>query len=195
MAGVDAQQSLGPAFRQRDALRLGLSPRELERMQDAGLIERLGRGLYHRPDTPTVDLDLLEIAARAPDAALCLRSSLAHHELIDDIPSEIDIALPRGRRHPKTTAPARWHSFDVSTFVIGLGSLEISAPLRIGLYSPERSIIDAFRLKHQEGHEMAYQALKSWLRRRNARPAKLLKMARDFPKAEPSLQLALEILL
>lgn len=41
---------------------------------------------------------------------------------------------------------------------------------------------------------MAYQALKSWLRRREAQPAKLLKMAHAFPKAEPSLRLAWEIL-
>lgn len=186
---------LAPAFRYMDARRSGLSDRDLRELQHEGLIEALSRGLYWRKDAAEADLDLLEIAARAPQATLCLRSALAHHDLIDDIPSEIDIALPRGRRHPKTAAPAHWHSFDPATFGIGRGALEISGSVRMSLYSPERSIIDAFRLKHQEGHEMAYQALKSWLRRREAQPAQLLKIARDFPKAEPSLRLALEILL
>lgn len=149
----------------------------------------------YRLDAPPADLDLLEIATRAPEATLCLRWALAHHDLTDDVPSEIDAALPRGRRHSKTSAPAQWHSFDPPTFEIGRGWLEISGPLRIGLYSLERSIIDAFRLRYQEGYELAYEALQSWLRHREAQPAKLLKMARDFPKAEPSLRQALEILL
>lgn len=195
MAGPQALDSLRPAFRQRDALREGLTPRDLDRLRDEGTIERLSRGLYYRLDTPPADLDLLEIAARAPDATLCLRSALTRHDLIDDVPSTIDLALPRGQRHPKTAAPAQWHSFDHATFGIGRTWLEISGPIRIGIYSQERSIIDAFRLKHQEGHELAYESLKSWLRRREAQPAKLLKMARDFPKAEPSLRQALEILL
>lgn len=195
MAGPEALEFLRPAFRQRDGLRLGLSRRDLDRLRGEGSIELLSRGLYYRVDAPPSDLDLLEIAARAPEATICLRSALARHDLIDDIPSEIDAALPRGRRHPKTAAPARWHSFDPPTFEIGRDWLEISGSVKIGLYSPERSVIDAFRLKHQYGHEMAHQALKSWLRRREAQPATLLEMARDFPKAEPSLRLALEILL
>lgn len=186
---------LSTAFRYMDARRSGLSDRDLRDLRAQGRIEPLSRGLYLRTDAPAADLNLLEITARAPEATLCLRSALAHHDLIDDIPSDIDIALPRGRRHPKTAAPAHWHSFDSATFEIGRGWLGISGPLRMGLYSPERSIIDAFRLKHQEGHEMAYQALKSWLRGRDAQPAKLLRMARNFPTAEPSLRLALEILL
>ena len=195
MSGDVDQGSFAAAFRQRDALQHGLSARDLARMEAEGLIERLGRGLYLRTDMPLLDLDRLEIATRAPEATLCLGSALAHHDLIDDIPSDIDVALPRGRRHPKTAAPVQWHSFDAATFEIGRDWLEICGALRIGLYNPERSIIDAFRLKHQEGHEMAYQALKTWLRRRGAQPAKLLTMARDFPKAEPSLRLALQILL
>lgn len=187
-------ESLPAAFSYTAARRSGLSDRRLRDLRSEGLIQALSRGLYLRQDAPPADLDLLEIAARAPDATLCLRTALAHHDLIDDIPSEIDLALPRGRRHPKTTAPARWHTFDPQTFQIGRGTLQLAGQLSIGLYSPERCLIDAFRLRHQEGADLAYQALKAWLRRRTAEPATLLRMAKDFPKAEPALRLALEIL-
>jgi len=43
----------------------------------------------------------------------------------------------------------------------------------IGLYSAERSIIDASRLRHQDGPDLAYEALRGWLRRRDASPAAL----------------------
>ena len=46
-----------------------------------------------------------------------------------------------------------------------------------------------------EGPELAHPALKAWLRRPDTQPATLLQMAKDFPKAEPALRLALEMLL
>jgi hypothetical protein len=67
--------------------------------------------------------------------------------------------------------------------------------LSIGLYSPERSIVDAFRLRHELGAEVANEALKRWLRRRGNQPAALLELARSFPKALPALRTTMEILL
>ena len=65
----------------------------------------------------------------------------------------------------------------------------------MAIYSAERSIIDAFRLMHQEGSDVAYEALRRWLRRRGNSPAGLLKVAGSFPKALPRIRQALEVLL
>jgi len=73
--------------------------------------------------------------------------------------------------------------------------LPLTSQTTIGLYNPQRCIIDAFRLRHLEGPETAVEALRRWLRRRGSQPATLLAMARAFPKAEPALRAALEILL
>ncbi|MCW2542411.1 MAG: hypothetical protein JWN95_4136 [Frankiales bacterium] len=83
----------------------------------------------------------------------------------------------------------------MDTFDIGRDELALTAGTAIGLYTPERCIIDAFRLRHLEGPETAVEALRRWLRRRGAQPATLLSMARAFPKAEPALRSTLEILL
>lgn len=187
--------SLPAAFTYGQARRSGLSERQLRALRDSSQIEPISRGVYMRPEAAGADTDLLQVIARAPEATLCLRSALARHELIDDIPFEIDLALPRGRRAPTTTAPARWHHFDPNTFDLGRGSISLTDELSIGLYSPERCIVDAFRLRHQEGSELAHQALKTWLRRRKAQPTALLRLATAFPKAEPSLRQALELLL
>src|SRR5690606_13196895 len=100
--------------------------------------------------------------------------ALAHHDLTDVIPSEIDVALPRSRRPPRVRAPVRWHRFSEHTFDVGRVTIEVDAGLCIGIYSAERSIIDAFRLRHQEGAEMAVEALRRWLKRPGAMPAELL---------------------
>ena len=111
---------LPATFSYTDARAAGLSDRRLYALRDAGLIEPLGRGLFERADAVgDADSDLLEIAHRAPQATLCLTTALARHGLSDAIPARIDIALPRGQRHPRTQAPVTWHSFDLGTFDVG----------------------------------------------------------------------------
>jgi hypothetical protein len=92
-------------------------------------------------------------------------------------------------------APVRWHHFDAATFDLGREDLDLGAGRIIGLYSPERCIIDAFRLSGTEGPELGNEALRRWLRRRGASPASLLKLAAQLPRAEASLRRSLQILL
>lgn len=189
-------EGLPAAFSYSQARAHGLSDRRLYALRDAGLIEQLGRGLFQRADAAgDADPDLIEIAHRAPQATLCLTTALARHGLTDAIPARIDAALPRGHRHPATAAPVSWHAFAADTFGIGREELALTGQTSIGIYNAERCIIDAFRLRHLEGAEPAIEALRRWLRRRGTQPAELLAMARAFPKAEPALRSALEILL
>lgn len=188
--------TLPPIFSYAQARESGLSRRRIYRLRDHGLIESLAQGTYRRADIAlTADPDLIEIAMRATRATLCLSSALARHDLTDAIPSKIDIAIPRGTRRPPTAAPVTWHTFDPASFDIGRGTLPLTRTSRIGLYDAERSIIDAFRLRHREGPDLAYGALKRWLRRRQSSPAELLRMAEHFPRTLPAIRQALEILL
>lgn len=141
------------------------------------------------------DPDLLDIARRASLATLCLTSALARHELTDEIPATIDVALPRGTYRPAVQAPVSWHLFGPGTFGIGRTTVPVDDETSIGLYDAPRCIIDAARLRHREGNELFYNALRRWLSRRGSSPAKLLAMARHFPRAERTLREAMEILL
>lgn len=188
-------KQLPATFTYSQARKLGLSDWSLYRLRDEHLIEPLGRGLYERADLADGDHDLPAVTTRAPRATLCLRSALARHGLIDDIPAEIDIALPRGTRAPALNSPISWHSFDAATFDLGRGTLDLGAGQTIGLYSPERCIADAFRLAGTEGPELGNEALRRWLRRRGSSPAQLLKLAAQLPRAEASLRRSLQILL
>ena len=107
----------------------------------------------------------------------------------------IDVALPRSRRAPRTSAPVTWHRFDEDTFEIGRDELTVHGELTIGIYNPARSIVDAFRLRHLYGDDLAVAALRSWLAKRGNQPAELLDTARHFPTAEPSLRRVLQVLL
>lgn len=189
-----ALDALPNAFSYSLAQERGLSDRRLRRLVADGALERLSHGLYRKADAPPADLDLIEIALRAPDATLCLTSSLSLHDLTDAIPSEIDVALPRSRRPPRVRAAVRWHRFHEGTFFVGRETIEVDEGLSLGVYNAERSVVDAFRLRHQEGEELAMEALRRWLQRPGGTPATLLAMARYFPRVETSLLQALRIL-
>jgi predicted transcriptional regulator of viral defense system len=187
-------EALPTAFTHQLARERGLSERRLHGLLDEGAIERFGHGLYRKADALPTDLDRVELALRAPDATLCLTNALAFHDLTDAIPSVLDVALPRSRRAPRVSAPVRWHRFHEDTYDLGRDTIEVDDDLKLGVYTAERSIIDAFRLRHQEGEELAVEALRRWLRRRDSTPATVLALARQFPKAEPALLQALRIL-
>jgi hypothetical protein len=149
----------------------GLSDRRLRKLVAEDVLTRIGRGVYRRTTAPVVDVDLVEIGLRAPEATLCLISALARHELTDQIPTAIEVALPRARRPPRLDAPVRWHRFHEATFALGREVIDVGDGVALGVYSPERSIVDAFRLRHLEGEEVAVEALRRWLRRPGAHPA------------------------
>lgn len=182
-------------FSPAEAAAAGISEWALYQHLSAGRIERIRRGLYQRTDAPPTDLDLVEAVKRAPRATLCLTSALAHHELIDAIPHTIDLALPRGHRRPTTNAPITWHLFAAETFDLGREEIPIEGTSdKIGIYSPERSIVDVYRMRNITGYEIATEALRSWLGRRGSSPAKILAIARQLPRAQAPLRAALEYL-
>lgn len=187
---------LAPAFTLGDARTAGLRKYQVYDLLAKGEIERVGRGVYLRPDK--IDSAFASLAAATAvreEATLCLTSALVHHDLSDAIPFESDVALPRGAHHPVGLAHVAWHSFDPTTFHIGRDHIHAGNGFRVAIYSAERTIVDCFRLMHLEGSDVAHEALRRWLRRRGNAPAALLKVASSFPKAQPRIRQALEALL
>jgi predicted transcriptional regulator of viral defense system len=176
--------ALPSVFTYREATEAGVTKWRLYAMRDAGLIEQVARGLFRRADSDElVDLDLAEVAVRAPEATLCLTSAMVRYDLTDQNPVYIDIAIPVGSHRPVVGAPVKWHMFDAQTFAIGRNPLPVGAGRNIAIYSPERCIVDAFRLTWLEGDDLAYIGLRRWLRRRGSSPASLYEMARNFPNS------------
>jgi predicted transcriptional regulator of viral defense system len=185
---------LPTTFTAADATQHGASRRELQRMLATGEVERIGRGLYRRTDGAPLDYDLVEIAARADQATLCLVSALARHELTDVIPATHDVALPRGAWRPRTSGPVRWHTFDRATFELGRSEIPVDDTHTLGLYNAPRTIVDAFRLRREVGPEVANEALRRWLRH-GGEPSDLLRITNSFPAAKPAILHALQVLL
>lgn len=194
-ATIPERKALPPAFTYTQARAAGMSAERLYAYRSQGVIEQVARGLYRWADAPQIDQDLLEIAHRAPRGVLCLVSALARHGLTDIIPPRIDIALPRGSRTPALRETIQVHMFARETFELGRDEISIGDKLSIGIYSPERTLVDVIRLRHREGLDVAWEALRRWIARKGSKPAALLAMAKQFRGAEKSVRAALEVVL
>jgi hypothetical protein len=181
-------------LRARQAAAAGLSASGLRRATARGEYERIARGIYRAADAPPANWEWIEAVTRNSAATICLASALAYHDLTDEIPETLDVAIPRGARIPASEGAITWRSFDAATFEIGRSMIDIGGSgLRIGIYSPERCIADAFRMRAEVGYELGRDALKEWLRR-GGKPAAMLAMAEALPRARRPLMTALEIL-
>lgn len=178
----------------RQAADLGMSASGFYRAARSGRFDRIARGIYRDADAPAADWDWIEAATRRADATICLTSALAHYELTDTVPTALDIAIPRGSRVPAGDSAIAWHLFDAKTFALGRDEIDIpGSTSTIGIYSPERCIADAFRLRADTGYELGRDALREWLRR-GGKPAQLMAIAAQLPRASGPLRRTLEAL-
>lgn len=192
---IPLPRTLGETFRFSEAIAAGVSEPTLRELVADGRIERVARGLYRRANARLADLDRIEVARKAPMGTICLVSALAQHDLSDEIPTALDVAVPRGAWHPRVSAPVRWHSFAAETFDVDRTQVRLDSSTTIGLYGPRRSIVDAFRLAHQVGPEVGVEALRRWLGTRGHTPALLLEVAAQFPRVQTELTRVLRVLL
>ena len=93
------------------------------------------------------------------------------------------------------SGPVAWHGFAVDTFDLGREKLDIGPGLQIGIYDAERTLVDTFRMRHRQGDDEAYEALRRWLRRGESQPSTLLAMAAHFPRTVTPIREALTVLL
>ncbi|MEV6413144.1 type IV toxin-antitoxin system AbiEi family antitoxin domain-containing protein [Kribbella sp. NPDC051718] len=158
--------SLPPTFTTAQAREAGLSPRDLATLVSDAVVDELSHGVYRQTEAPeTAHPDLLAVHARAPHAVICDESALALHELIDDIPSAVHIAVPRGSVRPAISyPPVVVAQYAVKNFTLNIEQYEAAAGEFVPVYDAARSVVDAMRHRHRIGQTLALAALGRYLR-------------------------------
>lgn len=169
----------GGTLRTSEALRLGISPRTLYALRDAGILEPLARGLYRLADLPPLsNPDLVIVAHKIPQGVVCLVSALAFYELTTQIPHAVDLALENGSTRPRLTfPPVRVFWFSGAAWSRGVERHQLDGtPVRI--YGVEKSVADAFKFRRKLGLDLAIEALKAYRTRPGFDVNRLLHYAR-----------------
>lgn len=178
---------LADTFTTGTALAAGVHPRQLYRWRDLGEVIRLSRGVFRRADaSPASFPDLLAVAYRAPRAIVCCVAAAAVHDLTDELPASVQLAVRTTDRPPTITEPpTEVFRFDAATFEHGLSHVEAAPGEQVRIYGPARTVIDLMRLRHRLGEPLAYAALRRYLDRRDAQPRELLRLARELDVEGP----------
>lgn len=169
-------------FRTRDAVEAGVPRYQLYRLRDRGGVVSAGRGVFRRAaGRISSSSDLATVCARAPHGTICLGSALAYWDLSDELPAAVDLAVPRGSHRPRIGCPpTHVHVFAARTFQLDRREEATETGELLWIYSPERAVVDAMRLAHQVGRDTALHALNRYLRRPDARPRRLVALAREL---------------
>jgi len=196
MSSTSLLPSLPATFTTATALSSGVHPRELYRWRDEGALVALSRGVFRRVDAPPASYpDLLAVAYRAPRAIVCCVSAAAIHDLADEMPVAVQIAVPTHDRPPQISQPpTEVFRFDASSFELGLSSVEAAKGEHVRIYDAARTVVDLMRLRHRLGEPLAHAALRRYLLRRDARPPALLRLAGELDVRGP-VERALDVAL
>lgn len=169
----------GGILRTKEALELGIHPRTLYALRDAGDLERLSRGLYRLADLPPLTHpDLVVVARRFPDAVVCLISALDFHDLTTQIPHVIDVAIEQGASRPALDSPPlRVFHFSAEAWSAGIAHHALDG-VEVPIYGPAKSVADIFKYRHKLGLDVALEALNRYLKRSDFDIGELLHYAR-----------------
>jgi hypothetical protein len=167
-----AVESLLDAFRRRggvmtrDQIDLeGHTARSIGQALRLGLISRSRQGVYRLAETaPFGETALIEASAYVPRGIVCLVSALRQHELVTQIPSAVQLAVPRDANEPVSgEVPIRLVRMASRFLVSDVREIRPSAGGKYRIFTPERSVCDAFRFRRQLGEDVAYEALRTLL--------------------------------
>ena len=164
---VSAQENTSRIFRKHggilrtsEILRLGVHPRTLYELRDNGKIVQLSRGIYRLADLPPLEnSDLAAVAKRVQTGVICLISALSFHNITNEIPHEVYLAIPTGREKPNLKfPPARVFHFSAQSYAAGVEE-HLFGGERIRIYSKEKTIADCFKFRNRIGLDVTLEAL------------------------------------
>ena len=158
----------------------GVTASTVTRLEREGAIVRLARGLYQLPNA-SIDAHhtLAEAAKLVPKGVICLTSALAYHELTDQIPAKVWIAIgPKDWRPNFRYPPARFAHFPNNYLRNGVEQHVIDG-VDVPIFGVAKTIADLFRYRRTVGINVALEGLREALRKRKATPAQIAKYASD----------------
>jgi predicted transcriptional regulator of viral defense system len=165
-------------LRARDLDPLRIPRTVLARLVEQGALVRVGLGLYVRSDAEiTPHHALAQVAARVPGSVVNLLSALAFHELTDELPSAVWIAIRRGHHAPQLAGPRLDVTWTASRFLnLGVRRHTLEG-VEVAITDPARTVADCFKYRSRVGVDVAVAALRDYDVRYRGRRDVLWEMA------------------
>lgn len=187
---ADVLQSY-PIVRAYELRSAGIAAPTISRAMQSGELVRICRGLYQSADG---DIDAEQTLAEAikmvPRGVIAMTSALEFHELTDQMPRRVWVAISNRDWAPTLSwPPVRIIEFNDKYMSQGIEHYVISG-VTVPIFSVPKTLADVFRHKHFL-RSVAIEALRAALEQRKATPAAIAKAAMEggaWKKMRPYLE-------
>jgi predicted transcriptional regulator of viral defense system len=167
----------------RDLKAQGIPREYLWQLQQRGLLERAGWGIYRQPNwAVTENHSLVEAAQRVPRGVICLLSALRFHDLTTQAPFEVWVAIDRKAHRPNSIrddhmTPLNIVRFSGEALTKGVEEHTIEG-VTVKIYSPAKTVVDCFKYRNKIGIDVAVEALRDCWQKRRASADELWRYAK-----------------
>ncbi len=160
-------------------IKAGFHNDTIQSLVASGRVQKLDRAVYKIKELDDLENpDLVMTAIRAPKGVVCLVSALAFYEVTDEIPRNVDLAIPRGAHANKIEyPPVKYHRFSLSTWQAGIEIKKIGGQ-EVRVYSLAKTLADCFKFRNKIGSSVVRNSLKTSLSERKVSPNEIMKYAK-----------------
>ena len=156
-------------LRLRDFQDSGVAKATVLRLVEAGEVARIGRGLYALAGREVGESEaLVQVAKRVPEGVVCLLTALRFHDLTDQNPSKLWLAIDRKARQPQLEWPPLevvWWSTKLLAYGVTKKTIE-GVPVKVT--TPAKTVADCIKYRNKIGVDIAVQAIRDYRRTRRS---------------------------
>lgn len=152
----------------------GFQPRNITKLFNKGVLEKVQPGLYKLTNSD-ITSGFVDISKAMPKSIIALASALAYYELTTFNPSKVHIAIPNDAKPAKVNfPPVEVFYFRKAQYNAGIEETRIQEHT-VKIYSKEKTVCDMFRYRNKLGEDLALEGLKNYINEPDANLNKLQK--------------------
>ncbi len=173
----------------------GYSNYKIRQMVNAGDLIGVNRKWYENAHYTGEINDLYAVTAYAEQGVICLISAAVYHELSNERPNQIEVAIPRNVRIPDSPDWSAMKFYRMAEPRYSLGIVDVkegSNSFRI--YDREKTVCDVIYHRNKLGFEPAMEVLKRYVQRSDRNINRLITYAKRL-QVETMIKQYLEALL
>lgn len=163
-----------------DVLAAGIHFSQLKKLEDAGIITKIKRGLYRWEGMAFWGSELPEIARLVPDGVFCLFTAAEYHELTTYQPWQHHIAVERSVK--VTGIPServKFYYWTSSLLEFGIDTIQADGGA-FQITNVERTVCDLVKYRNKTGMDTMLETIRTYLQRTDKDLTLLLQYARKL---------------
>lgn len=148
----------------KDLYDLGLTPYKINKLVAEGKLKVINRNYFENLEYNGEVNAFSAVSAFAPKGVVCLISAAIYHELSSARPLQIDVALPRKTRIPKSSEQAdiKYYLFTDERYSIGIETV-VDDNNQFKIYDKEKTVCDILFYRNKLGFEPAIEVLRNYI--------------------------------